>query len=158
MLFYKHKQIDYRIKKKLFLTTDFHYMGKNILLFKVVWNDMRVRQVEWHSPFKPNNFSCVISMILTLVDEDLKPWERRLRGDVRDYLQLDSNEIQASFSRIHLEHGFDCAAEEMQYHQRAWGITKAERKMKATRWTSAFVWPFIKMLMRLWHVPSCTFA
>lgn len=46
MLFYKHKQIDYRIKKKLFLTTDFHYMGKNILLFKVVWNDMRVRQVE----------------------------------------------------------------------------------------------------------------
>ncbi len=68
-----------------------------------------------------------------------------------------SNEIQTSFSRIHLEHGFDCVTEEMQYHQRASGITKA-REEETVRSVTAFVWPFIKMLMWLWHVPSSSFA
>lgn len=68
-----------------------------------------------------------------------------------------SNEIQTSFSRIHLEHGFDCVTEEMRYHQRASGITIA-REEETVRSVAAFVWPFIKMLMWLWHVPSSSFA
>ncbi len=39
-----------------------------------------------------------------------------------------SNEIQTSLSRTHLEHAFDCVAEEMQYQQCGSEITKAERK------------------------------